>query len=95
MQDRPRHRPEAVPGNFGLGIVAHAPQGGIHRRVAHRLLWITSRKDLAAVSGQSVQVMQYRYCLGRQWDKVFCLGLGHGVTPFGLVQVEARPFGLA
>ncbi len=29
MQDRPGHRPKAVPGHLGFRVVAHAAQGGL------------------------------------------------------------------
>ena len=58
MQDRPGHRPEAVAGHLGLGVVAHAAQGSIHGGIAHGLLGVTSGKDMLPSPGERLQLAQ-------------------------------------
>jgi hypothetical protein len=55
MDDRPRHRPETMPGNLRLRVVPHATQRGIYRRVTHWLMWVASGENMLTVARQGVQ----------------------------------------
>jgi hypothetical protein len=81
-----------MPGNFGAGVVSHAPQGRIHRCIAHRpALASRTRKEEAGMPTQRMQFAQDHYCLRCQRHKVLSLGLGRQIFPLGLVQVELLP----
>ena len=96
MQDRARHGAEVVTRNFCFGVVTHAPKRRVYCSVAHRsTVCSRPRKHVTPLPRQRVQLSQRRHRLGREGDEMLGLGLRCDVAPFGLVQIESRPFGLA
>ena len=65
MQDGARHRPESMPGDLGLGVVAHAPQRRVNGGVGHGFLRVSPDEHMLAVASQRVQVFEDRQRLLR------------------------------
>ena len=102
MQDRPGHRPKAVPGHLGFRVVAHAAQGGIHGGITHALLRIAACENMPAPAREWVQLLQDRHGLRGQGHEVrrrdaLTLPSLHAFgrnVPFTLFKVDFGPFRL-
>ena len=71
MKDRSRHCPETMPGNLCLGVVPHAPQCCVDRRLAYRSSIAASAGEYKlAMSCQCMEFAQDHHGLRCQWYKV-------------------------
>src|SRR3569832_2198891 len=90
MQNCSRHRTKTMSGDLGPGVVTHASQCRIYRRVAHRFSRITAGKNELPSARHGLEIAQNGNRLCGERHEVLARRFGDEVTPFGFIEIKFR-----